>query len=70
MANCGTATTRSCTWCAANAIVTKDAANNRKLDRSRATGRIDGLVAAVMAVSAMSVAPEPEEPPSYRMFIL
>ena len=58
------------TWNAANAIVTKDAAGNRKLDKSRATGRVDGLVAAVMAVSAMSVAPEPEEPPSYRMFIL
>jgi phage terminase large subunit-like protein len=58
------------TWCAANAIVTKDAAGNRKLDRSRATGRIDGLVAAVMAVSAMSLAPEPDEPPNYQMFIL
>jgi hypothetical protein len=46
-------------WCASNAVVTKDAAGNRKLDRSRATGRIDGLVAAVMAVAAMSGAPEP-----------
>jgi phage terminase large subunit-like protein len=50
-------------WCAANAIVVKDAAGNRKLDRSRATGRIDGLVAAVMAVAAMSGAPEPAVPP-------
>jgi phage terminase large subunit-like protein len=57
------------TWCAANAIVTKDAAGNRKLDRSRATGRIDGLVAAVMAVAAMSGASEPAMP-AYQMFIL
>ena len=56
-------------WCASNAIVTKDAAGNRKLDRSRATGRIDGLVAAVLAVSAMSGAPQPVEP-SHQIFIL
>ena len=56
-------------WCASNAIVIKDAAGNRRLDRSRATGRIDGLVAAVLAVSAMSGAPEPVEP-SYQIFIL
>jgi Phage Terminase len=56
-------------WCPSNAIVTKDAAGNRKLDRSRATGRIDGLVAAVLAVSAMSGTPEPVEP-SYQIFIL
>jgi phage terminase large subunit-like protein len=51
-------------WCASNAIVTKDAAGNRKLDRSRATGRIDGLVAAVMAVPAMSGTPEAVKPSS------
>jgi phage terminase large subunit-like protein len=57
------------TWCASSAIVTRDAAGNRKLDRSRATGRIDGLVAAVMAVAAMSGAPEPAVP-QYQMIIL
>lgn len=35
--------------CAANAIVTKDPAGSRKLDKSRATGRIDGLQAMAMA---------------------
>ncbi|WP_028605317.1 terminase large subunit [Ottowia thiooxydans] len=35
--------------CAANATVTKDPAGNRKLDKSRTTGRIDGLVAMAMA---------------------
>jgi phage terminase large subunit-like protein len=37
------------TWCAANAVTTADAAGNRKLDKSKATGRIDGMVAATMA---------------------
>lgn len=40
------------TWCAANAIATRDPAGNRKLDKSRATGRIDGLVAMAMAMGA------------------
>jgi hypothetical protein len=56
------------TWCAANAVVTRDAAGNRKIDRSRATGRVDGLVAAVMAVAAMSGAPE-ERRPEYQLMI-
>jgi len=42
------------TMCAANAIVTKDAAGNRKLDKAKVTGRIDGLVALTMAFGAMS----------------
>ena len=37
------------TMCAANAVVSKDPAGNRKLDKSKATGRIDGLVAMAMA---------------------
>lgn len=38
--------------CAANAVVTKDPAGSRKLDKSRATGRIDGMVALAMAMGA------------------
>lgn len=34
--------------CAANATTTKDPAGNRKLDKSRATGRIDGMQALAM----------------------
>jgi phage terminase large subunit-like protein len=34
--------------CAMNAVVTRDAHNNRKLDKSRSNGRIDGLVALTM----------------------
>ncbi|MGA0584890.1 MAG: terminase TerL endonuclease subunit, partial [Castellaniella sp.] len=37
------------TMCAANATVTKDPAGNRKLDKSRPTGRIDGIQALAMA---------------------
>ena len=39
------------TMCAANAIVKTDEANNRKLDKKRSPGRIDGLVALAMAAS-------------------
>lgn len=50
--------------CAANAVALPDPAGNRKLDKSKATGRIDGLVALTMAegVEAMSqelIAPTP-----------
>lgn len=40
------------TWCAANAIATRDPVGNRKLDKSKATGRIDGMVALAMAIGA------------------
>ncbi len=38
------------TMCAANAVVTKDPTGARKLDKSRATGRIDGMQALAMAI--------------------
>jgi phage terminase large subunit-like protein len=37
------------TMCAAHAVSVPDPAGNRKLDKSKATGRIDGLVALAMA---------------------
>ncbi|MDZ7809188.1 MAG: terminase TerL endonuclease subunit [Arhodomonas sp.] len=37
------------TWCAANAVTAEDPAGNRKIDKKKATGRVDGIVAAVMA---------------------
>jgi phage terminase large subunit-like protein len=37
------------TWCAGNAVIVADPANNRKADKAKATGRIDGIVAAIMA---------------------
>ena len=36
-------------WCASNAIAVRDPSGNRKLDKSKATGRIDGLVALIMS---------------------
>lgn len=41
-------------WCAANAVTTEDAAGNRKVDKTKATGRIDGIVAALMAVGTIN----------------
>lgn len=42
--------------CWANAVVTKDPAGNRKLDKSKAAGRIDGAVAMTMAIGRGTVA--------------
>jgi len=38
------------TWCSSNAVVQLDDAGNRKFSKRKSTGRIDGLVAVVMAV--------------------
>lgn len=38
------------TWNAASAVIEADPAGNRKLSKTKATGRIDGLVALVMAI--------------------
>ena len=42
--------------CAANATTTKDPAGNRKLDKVRSTGRIDGMVALAMAMGVSQTA--------------
>jgi phage terminase large subunit-like protein len=42
--------------CAANAVVTKDPTGARKLDKARATGRIDGLQALAMAIGVAAMA--------------
>jgi phage terminase large subunit-like protein len=49
------------TWCAANAVTDSDPAGNRKLNKAKATGRIDLVVAAVMAyASAAKTEPAPD----------
>ena len=58
--------------CAANAVVRPDPAGNRKLDKSKATGRIDGMVALAMAegVESMTQAPPAKSPwddPNFRL---
>lgn len=51
--------------CAANAVVTRDAAGNRKLDKSKSTGRIDGLQALTMMIGLASAPPEEDGPSVY-----
>ncbi len=46
--------------CAANAVALPDPAGNRKLDKSKATGRIDGMVALAMAEGVEAMATDSE----------
>ncbi|WP_236616868.1 terminase large subunit [Sphingobium lactosutens] len=46
------------TMCASNAVVEKNAAGDRKLNKAKSTGRIDGMVALVMAMGQVAL----EEP--------
>lgn len=50
------------TLCARNAIVKFDPAGNRKLDKSKKHRRIDGMVSLAMAIGAMPLAVETQEP--------
>lgn len=54
--------------CASNAVERRDPSGNRMLDKSKATGRIDGLVALAMAegVEAMSA----ETAPTYEILVI
>lgn len=47
--------------CAANAVVKIDEARNRKLDKKRSRGRIDGMVALAMAVGVANIGVEEDE---------
>ena len=57
------------TMCAANAVVHQDPAGNRKLDKAKSRGRIDGLVALTMA-RGVAATEDLTPQPSYRMFVL
>lgn len=50
--------------CAANAVITKDPSGARKLDKSKASGRIDGLVALAMALQTAARHNEKETLPA------
>lgn len=50
------------TWCAANTRAQRDPAGNRKFDKLKSTGRIDGIVALAMALNG--AASLPVYPPS------
>lgn len=43
------------TMCAANAVADTDPAGNRKLNKARSTGRIDGIVALAMALNTLKL---------------
>jgi phage terminase large subunit-like protein len=49
------------TMCAANAVAVSDPTGSRKLDKSRRTGRIDGIQALAMAMGVAVSADEPTE---------
>lgn len=57
------------TMCAANAVVQPDPAGNRKLAKHKSRGRIDGMVALVMAMAAAATH-QPAPAPEYQMIIL
>lgn len=57
------------TMCAANAVATRDPAGNRKLDKSKATGRIDGMVALAMAIGGAAALMQ-EPPPTYELLAI
>lgn len=52
------------TWCAANAVTASDPAGNRKVAKDKATGRVDGIVAAVMATGITIREVDPDSGPS------
>lgn len=45
------------TWNAANVVAVEDAAGNKKYDKSRSIGRVDGVVAAAMACGILEEGP-------------
>jgi phage terminase large subunit-like protein len=46
-------------WMLSNVAVKRDPADNIKPDKSRASGRIDGVVGSIMALGRAMVAPAP-----------
>lgn len=54
------------TMCAANAVVTTNPAGDRKLDKAKATGRIDGMISLAMARSVAGTF-QPKAKPRFQM---
>ena len=57
------------TMCAANAVISRDAAGNRKLDKHKATGRIDALVAMAMAFGVANAEAEIDDTEAFNDFL-
>ncbi|MGH6897289.1 MAG: terminase large subunit [Geminicoccaceae bacterium] len=49
------------TWCVSNAVIEMDPAGNRKATKAKSTGRIDGLVAMIMAIGLHAREPAPRK---------
>jgi phage terminase large subunit-like protein len=59
------------TWCAANAVAERNAAGERKLEKAKSTGRIDGIVALAMAMRvALTYNAPPDEYVAGRLITL
>jgi phage terminase large subunit-like protein len=56
-------------WMAANVAVAQDPAGNLKPAKDKSTERIDGIVAAIMAIGRALVAQD-EPQPEYSMFFV
>ena len=54
--------------CAANSVIVADPAGNRKLDKRKSHGRIDGMVSLAMAASLAEATTE-EKPKEYKVLI-
>jgi phage terminase large subunit-like protein len=54
-------------WCVGNSVVETDPAGNRKISKARSSGRVDGVVAAVMAAGQLG---KSEETPEHQMFFI
>ena len=58
------------TWCVLNAVAERNAAGGRKLEKVKSTGRIDGLVALVMAMRVALTYAQPDSYVSGRLVAL
>lgn len=55
--------------CMANAVVTTNPAGDRKLDKAKATGRIDGAVALAMAIGTAESEYDDKPAPQYQLMV-
>lgn len=55
--------------CAENSVVTQDPAGNRKLDKAKSRGRIDGMVALAMACAVAEIS-EDSKPVNYKILVI
>jgi phage terminase large subunit-like protein len=57
-------------WCVSNVVVQRDKADNLFPTKRKSRGRIDPVIAALLARKLATTIPEPVKVPSYQMFVL